>query len=156
MMETQDQEIVEEPVGKPRNYSKSRYNAVRHGMTANTVVLSSESKHEFDSLLADFRDRINPDGAVEDQLVDQIVFSFWKIRRCRNADRLFIEKNSRLVNGVNKCDVDWSGVFRSGVMNNLTRYETTALNQVKKLFDMLRAYRNLQAVEVIDADVSDG
>ena len=154
-METQDQEIVEEPVGKPRNYSKSRYNAVRHGMTANTVVLSGESKHEFDSLLADFRDRINPDGAVEDQLVDQIVFSFWKIRRCRNADRLFIEKNSRLVNGVNKYDVNWSGVFCSDFMGKLNRYEKTAMNQVRKLFDMLAAYRNMQASDVIDADVSD-
>ncbi len=48
-METQ--EIVEEPVGKPNGYSRSRYNAVKHGMTAETVVLSSENRQDFNDLL---------------------------------------------------------------------------------------------------------
>jgi hypothetical protein len=149
------QEIVEEPVGKPSNYSKSRYNAVKHGATSETVVLSSENRQDFNDLLTDVRDRIAPVDAVEDELVGQIVFSFWKIRRCRNGERVFIEKNSRLVNGVNKRDVDWGSVFSSGFMGNLNRYEKTALNQVRKLFEILTSYRNMQAAKVIDADVSD-
>ena len=150
------QEVVEEPVGKPKGYLRSRYNAVRHKMTAKTAVLSGESQEHFDSLLSNVRDRINSDDdAVAAQFVDQIVFNLWKIRRCREADRLFVEKHTSLTNG-NKRDIDWTSVFKSGVMNNLTRYETTALNQVKKLLDMLTTYRNFQAVEVIDADVSDG
>ena len=156
MMETQDQEIVEEPVGKPSNYLTSRYNAVRHKMTAKTVVLSGESKQEFDSLLTDVRDRINPVDAVENEFINQIVYAFWKLRRCRNAEHSIIEKNTRLVNGVNKYDVNWSGVFCSDFMGKLNRYEKTAMNQVRKLFDMLAAYRNMQASDVIDADVSDG
>ena len=140
----------------PKDKSKSKLSRLVHGLRSNQVIIRGESREEFDELACNIKENFNSRNGLEAILLDQIVFAFWKIRRCRNADRLFIEKNSRLVNGVNKYDVDWSGVFRSGVMNNLTRYETTALNQVKKLFDMLRAYRNLQAVEVIDADVSDG
>jgi hypothetical protein len=149
------QEIVEEPVGKPKGYLRSRYNAVKHGMTAETVVLSSESQENFDFMSKEIKDSINSSGRVEEEIVGQIVYAFWKIKRCRRADRVFLEKNTSLVNSGRR-DVDWTSVFNnSGFMNNLTRYETTALNQVKKLFDMLAAYRNMQAAKVIDADVSD-
>jgi hypothetical protein len=153
-METQDQAIVEEPVGKPSNYLTSRYNAVRHKMTAKTVVLSGESQEDFDFMSKEIKDRVNPRGRVEEELVDQITYAFWKIKRCRDADRVFIDKHTTLVNS-GKRDINWAGVFTSEFMGKLNRYETTALNQVKKLFDMLAAYRNMQAAEVIDADVSD-
>jgi len=81
-------------------------------------------------------------GLVEEILLDQIVFAFWKIRRCRNAERAFIEKNSRLVNGVNKRDVDWGSVFSSGFMNNLARYNTQFLNQAIRSMRLLEDLRN--------------
>jgi hypothetical protein len=152
-MKTQHQKIVEEPVGKPSNYLSSKFNAMTHGATSKTVVLSSESQEDFDTLLSDVRDRINPNDAVENEFVDQIVFSFWKIRRCKAAEGVFIEKHTSLTNG-NERDIDWSGVFCSEFMGKLNRYETTALNQVRKLFDMLTTYRDLQEAKVIDADVS--
>ena len=134
------------------------YKAAISDMKSQNVVLSSESKKNFDDLLTETRNRINPGCKVEEELVDQIVYSFWKIRRSREAARLFIEKHCSLVNGgINKRNVDWERIFGGNFMDKLTRYEVSALKQVSTLFDTLVGYRQMNINSgIIEAEISGG
>ena len=127
----------------PKDKSKSKLSRLVHGLRSNQVIIRGESREEFDELACNIKENFNSrNGLVEEILLDQIVFAFWKIRRCRNAERAFIEKNSRLVNGVNKRDVDWGSVFSSGFMSNLARYNTQFLNQAIRSMRLLEDLRN--------------
>ena len=60
----------------------SSRNSLQHGMTAkNTIILESESKEEFQIMLANYRAAYNPRSAVEIDLVDQMVIARWRLRR---------------------------------------------------------------------------
>lgn len=65
------------PAGKAR----SRFNALRHGLRAEQGLLPGEDRDEFEQLRHAMFDRLAPDGALEDELVDRLVSLFWRLRR---------------------------------------------------------------------------
>lgn len=129
-----------------------QYKTAFSKISANTVVLSGESKADFDVLLKGTRDMVKPADDVEVELVDQMVYAFWRVRRCREADSLFVEKHSSLMNASGRT-IDWEKIFSSDFMDKLTRYEANALKQVSMLFETLAAYRHMQAANTIEANV---
>ena len=56
-------------------------NAVRHGLIAETVVLSNESREHFDALLASYIEKFQPRDEVEADLVEEMVVAKWRQRR---------------------------------------------------------------------------
>lgn len=119
----------------PRDTSVVRYNALKHGLQSQTVLLKGEDELAFKELLAETRAKLQPDGSIENELVDQIAFSFWRIRRCRSADKTIVEGGSDLKG------VKWADVFSSEYMEKFTRYETHAVNQIGRLLGILMAFR---------------
>ncbi len=81
----------------------SRMNAVRHGILSTQVVvrgtLVRESVREFKALHEQFRKALQPEGAVEEMLVDEIVTAHWRKRRALQAEAgeilLHVEGESR-------------------------------------------------------------
>jgi hypothetical protein len=65
------------PAGKTR----SSKNATRHGLMAKCVVLETESREGFDTLLAGFVERFAPADGVELGLVEEMFSAFWRQRR---------------------------------------------------------------------------
>jgi hypothetical protein len=65
----------------PEGKAKSALNAITHGLTSSTLVLTTESKEKFDALLASYRDEYNPQGQTENDLVEEIVAAKWLQRR---------------------------------------------------------------------------
>lgn len=119
----------------PKDTSLVKFNALKHGLTAQTVLLKGENKEAFEELLNEVRAKLKPDGVIETELVDQIAFAFWRIRRCRNIDKIFAEGCSDLDG------VKWVNLFGADYMEKFTKYETSAMNQVGKLMGMLMAFR---------------
>jgi hypothetical protein len=60
---------------------KSSMNAVRHGLTAKTLVLSNESQTKFDELLQSYIRKFLPRDEVEMDLVSELVAAQWRLRR---------------------------------------------------------------------------
>ena len=58
-------------------------NAVKHGLTAQEVVLPSENLDEFNSYRADLLNSLNPQGGLESALAEKIVADGWRLRRSR-------------------------------------------------------------------------
>ena len=65
----------------PEGLQKSAQNALRHGLTSKTLVLSNESQAKFDELLAAFIKKFQPADEVELELVTDMVAARWRLRR---------------------------------------------------------------------------
>jgi hypothetical protein len=70
---------------------KCAMNSVRHGLTAKAVVLSNESKDDFESLRRTYYTRYQPADEVECDLVDDMVCARWRIRRAVSLERVTID-----------------------------------------------------------------
>src|SRR3954447_15597965 len=69
----------------PEGKSRSAANATRHGLAGAFAVLPSESRHQFDKLIQDYRAEYNPQGIHEIFLVTELAQARWRILR---IDRL--------------------------------------------------------------------
>jgi hypothetical protein len=70
---------------------KSRFNALVHGLRAESAVIPGEDQSKFDLLLAGLKTAWDPQDDMEKQLVEQIALSQWKLARIdRNEGRLYL------------------------------------------------------------------
>src|SRR5579862_1835178 len=73
---------------------RSKINAVKYGIFSRILLIGSESKHEFDSLLSGLREGLQPVGTLEEVLVDQLAASYWRYRRLLIAERAEIAREN--------------------------------------------------------------
>jgi hypothetical protein len=59
----------------------SRFNALKHGIDARSLVIPGEDPTELEALALDYHQQFNPQGPLEDYLVGTIVQSDWNRRR---------------------------------------------------------------------------
>lgn len=60
---------------------RSKHNALKHGVFSNVVLLKEEPRAEFDSLLSGLRNDLEPEGTLEEFLVDKLATYIWRHRR---------------------------------------------------------------------------
>jgi len=70
---------------------RSRLNAIKHGLSAKTVLLEGESSEEFNALLEGFRRDFPPLGMVEEVLVYNLAALQWRRRRVWRAEQAEIQ-----------------------------------------------------------------
>jgi hypothetical protein len=88
--------------------SIARWNALKHGVLSETVVLPTEDKAQFQELLEHLCGDLKPEGALEELLVERIATCFWRLRRVLRYDfgnhgvegsaarRAYVDAESRL------------------------------------------------------------
>lgn len=65
----------------------SKRNSLNHGIFSKALLLTNESRAEFNSFLKRLRDHFKPEGAFEEFLVLKVAITIWRIRRLINEDR---------------------------------------------------------------------
>ena len=74
----------------PRNTTRSRSNALSHGILSNQVLINAGEGREDAELFAQLADALREDwapvGATEELLVDQIIMLTWRRRRLVNYE----------------------------------------------------------------------
>ncbi len=65
----------------PEGRAAVRLNGVKHGLTAETIVLKGESEADFTNLLESFEAEHDPVTPTEEALVVQLAMSTWRLRR---------------------------------------------------------------------------
>jgi hypothetical protein len=67
-----------------------KYNALKHGLLAKEVVITAgegaESQQEFDAVLAALTDQFDPQGTLEEILVEKIAVAYWRLRRAHKYE----------------------------------------------------------------------
>jgi hypothetical protein len=151
-----------------------RNNAVRHGLTADLVVLHSEDSGPYDALLDDLRAHFNPQGPVESALVDQIAASQWRLRRAIGIEggffdlrQLKLEEELRedfqtVSNEASLAYAVHDDSRHADTLSKISRYHARiersyykALHELERL-QTRRSGQHVPAPEVIDITVSGG
>ncbi len=74
----------------PASKARVKFNALKHGLLAKSVILPirsrSEKRSHFDALLAQLIEELKPVGILEDMLVEKIAVSYWRLRRALRAE----------------------------------------------------------------------
>jgi len=75
---------------------QSRRNAVRHGLTARTVVTTMEDAEEFERFAAAIGADYKPTSAIEYELVARLASLLWRLRRSTLIETNLFELQGRL------------------------------------------------------------
>jgi hypothetical protein len=115
----------------PEGRAAVGFNALRHGLTAQTTVLPNENPEEFQELLDAFFAEYQPAGPTETLLVEQMAMATWRLRRMRALETgLFNIRMSQLSRDEDAAALDpRSRAFAydasgSRSIETLSRYET--------------------------------
>ena len=69
------------PISEARRAAARANGAITHGLTASAIVLTTESKEKYAALLASYLEKCDPDGPIENDLVEEMVAAKWQQRR---------------------------------------------------------------------------
>jgi hypothetical protein len=75
---------------------QSRLNAMRHGLTAATVVTAIEDRQEFEDFEAGIRADYQPVSTIEHELVARLASLLWRLRRATLIETNLFELQGRL------------------------------------------------------------
>jgi hypothetical protein len=101
---------------------QSRRNAMRHGLTAETVVPAIEDAKEFERFEAAIRADYQPISAVEQELVARLSSLLWRLRRSALIETNLFQLQARLARDRNESDATSPGM---GIIYRLLRSPQT-------------------------------
>lgn len=79
----------------PDGKLQSRRNALRHGLTAATIVPTIEDAEEFEQFEAAIKADYQPASAVEHELISRLTSLFWRLRRSTLIETNLFELQGR-------------------------------------------------------------
>ena len=75
----------------PAGKRKSSLNAIKHGLSAKTIVVGNEDPTQFEALRANFERDFQPETHLECELVERLVAHAWRLRRIPVFEAAFIQ-----------------------------------------------------------------
>ena len=150
----------------PQGKAAMRWNPLRHGLSAATVVLFYESEAEFEQFRQDLALDFEPVGAEECALVEQIATLRWRLRRASRAEAALVNAEAErrrelLAEGASKTlyPIDAGMIFDGLIqtVGTLTRYEGAIERQLQRATAMLerRQAQRLERGQPLDAEGGD-
>ena len=121
----------------PAGIQQSSKNALKHGLTSSMIVLTNESRAQFDELHQTYIETFQPANGVEMDLIDQMVASQWRLRRIwimqtASLDLKMDQQDAEIAKNFNKIDQATRVTVAFTALANdeksldlLLRYETT-------------------------------
>ena len=131
----------------PEGKRRVRWNALKHGLLARSVVVPSrnrfENRNQFEALLTRLHDELRPVGILEEMLVEKIAVAYWRLRRAVRAEAGEISENLR--DSLHYHYQRHSGTLAlpsKGDTYKIMRYETTIERQLHKAVEQLQRLQN--------------
>ncbi|VVB55113.1 Uncharacterised protein [uncultured archaeon] len=146
--------------GEGKNISK--YNAIKHGILCQEILLEGEDEQSLIELGEKMRSELKPETEIELLLVDRIVANAWRLKRVLRGEKEMIKVNmSEIWVGKSNFGASLAHDFiKSETYNKLTRYETSiergiykALHELQRL-QAQRKGDNPPLPVAIDVDIS--
>jgi hypothetical protein len=133
----------------PEGKNAVRLNALKHGILARETVIATgdhrENEDDFEDLLSRLCTDLDPHGALEELVVQQIAVCYWRLRRVLHADMLEFDRvrfdqysaaiqNAAAGDGLRRRALSFPP---ADSLDNLTRYEKTVHNQLQRALENL-------------------
>jgi hypothetical protein len=97
----------------PEGRAAVRLNGVKHGLTAETIVLKGESQADFTAMLDSFEAEHAPATPTEEALVVQLALANWRLRRLYHQEAGFYTCQLQSLKGMQK-DLNLDDAGRMG------------------------------------------
>jgi hypothetical protein len=114
--------------------SKAKFNALKHGMTAQVAVLPHEDAQSYEQLRQALIEDYQPGGAGEETLVELVAVNYWRLLRARRLETASLNLQVRTVkrrHGLNTApSMDDDGSLAAAfadptdTLRNLDRYQS--------------------------------
>jgi hypothetical protein len=88
----------------PEGKARASMNALRHGLTAETVVLQSESGDAYREIRDSLIDSYQPANAHEMMLVDQVAAGHWRTLRARRYEKAMLDLEIKTLKRIEAID----------------------------------------------------
>jgi hypothetical protein len=75
----------------PQGKADTSQNSLKHGLTANQIVIKSEDQADFDLHRAQILDELAPSTPIEAMLAERIASTSWRLKRAENFQNLSID-----------------------------------------------------------------
>jgi hypothetical protein len=146
----------------PAGRAKSSMNALRHGITGQVSIMTTEDRAAHDNFIQELTDRLRPEDALELQFASLIAEDFWRLQRIRAVENDMLALGN--FSDAAEIDVDHPEIHtsltrartfvdRSKDFERLTLYEqriTRALEKNRRQLDELQAERKRLRQEALD------
>ena len=136
----------------PEGKERARFNALKpcpglrsgNGLLARSVVVPTrdgpENRKQFERLLTQLRDKLNPDGILEEMLVEKIAVAYWRLRRALRAEAGEINDNLCYARDYQiQTHPGTLALPSRGDTLKIVRYETAIERQLHRAIDQLRS-----------------
>jgi hypothetical protein len=117
---------------------RSKYNAVKHGILSQGVVLKSESRSDYESLLMGLREDLKPEGTFEDLLVEKLATFLWRYRRVIALETADFESPNLGL------ELSFAAVSPLSRLDHLIRYETSIERAFDRTLSQLERHQNIR------------
>jgi hypothetical protein len=97
----------------PEGRAAVRLNGVKHGLTAETIVLKGESQADFTNMLDSFEAEHAPTTPTEEALVVQLALANWRLRRLYHQEAGFYTSKLKTLASIQK-DLNLDDAGRMG------------------------------------------
>ena len=97
----------------PEGRAAVRLNGVKHGLTAETIVLKGESEADFTAMLDSFEAEHAPTTPTEEALVVQLALANWRLRRLYHQEAGFYTSQLKTLASIQK-DLNLDDAGRMG------------------------------------------
>jgi len=77
---------LEEKSVSQNGYNNSSGNALRHGILSRHIVLQHENVDEYNTLILGLKERYDPDGPIEEHLIEELAGCIWRKQRVLMAE----------------------------------------------------------------------
>jgi len=136
----------------------SKYNALKHGILTDNIILHGESKTKLINFSRRIKIELKPANEMELVLVERIIANTWRLRRALKAEKEMIEHNTKDKKTFGAAlSYDFANYDSYG---KFTRYETSlekgiykALHELQRI-QAVRFGEKLPAPIVVDVDIS--
>jgi hypothetical protein len=125
----------------------SSRNALKHGLTAKSVIIFDESEAEYEAFRADLVQWLDPVGALEAQIAQRLIEAYWSARRSPRAEAALFNDA-----GSHSC-----GVFTSMTQSvaAFTRYDVATMRKIQMLSNQLERLQARRRSEAVAAPIAD-
>ncbi|MSV28003.1 MAG: hypothetical protein EXQ52_04560 [Bryobacterales bacterium] len=141
----------------PAGIARSAMNAYRHGLLATSILLKGEDAEVFNKLHRQFLERFLPTDGIEAGLIEEMVSSWWRMRRAWSIERELIQSelfSERDPNVVSRTAKAFAYLSLSPGLNLVHRYEARLQRNFQRAMDNLLLLREDARLEEASAGES--
>ena len=144
--------------------SASRYNAIKHGLLSEEILLEGEDERKLIEMGKKLRTEMNPRTELELILVDRITANVWRLRRVMQMEKEMMENSQKSIFGDNTQKLGQTlthyDIAHNDIYGKLIRYESSIERGIYKALhelERIQAKRNGENVPLpiaLDVDIS--